>query len=145
MNKILSILALSAFLGISSALANGTNSVDFMSAKSNATLNAESKIAQNLSKHDIEFLFGTHNAENLNMRLLSKQELEDTKGMWLPAMLASAGVAFTIEFADAIITDYYYDVPIDWEHAFYEVLDAGAKGVLGFGLIKGGQYIRVFF
>ena len=135
MNKIISTLTLSVFLGISGLSANGVDSSNL----------AESKATQKLSQADSEFLFGTSNIGNLNMRVLSKEELEDTKGMWLPAMLASAGVAFTIEFADAIITDYYYDMPIDWEHAFYEGLDAGAKGALGFGLIKGGQYIRIFF
>lgn len=61
MKKIISILALSAFVGIS-GLSAGVDS-------------SESKAVQTLSKADSEFLFGT-NAKNLNVEVLSQKELE---------------------------------------------------------------------
>ena len=69
MKQIISILALSAFVGIS-GLSAGVDS-------------SESKATQTLSKADSEFLFGT-NAKNLNVEILSQKELEETKGeSWL--------------------------------------------------------------
>lgn len=65
MNKIISILALSAFVGIS-GLSAGVDS-------------SQSKAVQTLSKADSEFLFGT-NAKNLNVEVLSQKELEETQG-----------------------------------------------------------------
>lgn len=145
LSKIIATLTLSAFLGISGVFANGVNSivnsVDFMSAKSNATLNAESKIAQNLSKHDIEFLFGSHNAENLNMRLLSKQELEDTKGMWIPTMLAyEAGAGFI-----AGVGWYFIDISPEAEIDLGDAFISGLKGAgtsIVFGHLGFARFIK---
>ena len=81
MKKIISILALSAFVGISS-LSAGVDS-------------SESKATQTLSKADSEFLFGT-NAKNLNVEVLSQKELEETKGeFW---NFAKGGVDFVVYF-----------------------------------------------
>ena len=141
MSKILSILALSAFLGISGVFANGVNSIDFMSAKSNATLSAKSNTTQNLSTSDIEFLFGTHNAENLNMRLLSKQELEDTKGMWIPTMLAyEAGAGFI-----AGVGWYFIDISPEAEIDLGDAFISGLKGAgtsIVFGHLGFARFVK---
>ena len=69
MKQIISILVLSAFVGIS-GLSAGVDS-------------SESKATQTLSKADSEFLFGA-NAKNLNVEVLSQKELEEIKGEnWL--------------------------------------------------------------
>ena len=60
MKKLVAILALCGFFGVSGLVANAfssVNSVDFANVKSSET--------QKLSQNDIEFLFGTNNAENL--------------------------------------------------------------------------------
>ena len=81
MKKIISILALSAFVGIS-GLSAGVDS-------------SESKTTQTLSKADSEFLFGT-NAKNLNVEVLSQKELEETQGeFW---NFAKGGVDFVVYF-----------------------------------------------
>ena len=81
MKKIISILALSAFVGIS-GLSAGVDS-------------SESKATQTLSKADSEFLFGT-NAKNLNVEVLSQKELEETQGeFW---NFAKGGVDFVVYF-----------------------------------------------
>ena len=73
MKRIISILALSAFVGISGLSA----SID----------SSESKATQNLSQADSEFLFGT-NAKNLNVEVLSQKELEETQGEGLLTILS---------------------------------------------------------
>ena len=81
MKQIISILALSAFVGISALSA----SID----------SSESKATQNLSQADSEFLFGT-NAKNLNVEVLSQKELEETQGeFW---NFAKGGVDFVVYF-----------------------------------------------
>ena len=75
MNKIISTLTLSAFLGISGLSAN---SVDF-------------KVESTFTQADSSFLFG-ENAKNLNVQVLSQEELKETKGEFWPAI----GVAFGI-------------------------------------------------
>ena len=77
MNKIVSILTLSAFLGISTLSANGIDS---------------SKIESNFTQADANFLFGK-NADELNVQILSKQELQETKGEFWPAIGIALGVA----------------------------------------------------
>ena len=70
MNKIISTLTISAFLGISGLFA----SVD-------SALNpAESKERKILSQADSEFLFGTSNLNDINAEILSQKELEETQG-----------------------------------------------------------------
>ena len=81
MKQIISILVLSAFVGIS-GLSAGVDS-------------SESKAVQTLSKADSEFLFGT-NAKNLNVEVLSQKELEETQGeFW---NFAKGGVDFVVYF-----------------------------------------------
>lgn len=77
MKKIISILALSAFVGISGLSA----SVD----------SSESKATQTLSKADSEFLFGT-NAKNLNVEVLSSEEMKTTKGYFLSWFAFNAAI-----------------------------------------------------
>ncbi|MGX3045732.1 hypothetical protein [Helicobacter sp. T3_23-1056] len=75
MNKIISTLTLSAFLGISGLSANGVGS----------------KVESTFTQADSNFLFG-ENAKNLNVQVLSQEELKETKGEFWPAI----GVAFGI-------------------------------------------------
>ncbi len=82
MNKIISTLTLSVFLGISGLSANGVDSSNL----------AESKATQKLSQADSEFLFGTSNLNNLNVEILSQKELEEAKGEFWPMFLFSLGV-----------------------------------------------------
>lgn len=78
MNKIISTLTLSVFLGINGLLANDIDSV-------------ESKVTQKLSKTDSEFLFGTE-AKNLNVQILSQKELEDARAEFWPMFLLRVGL-----------------------------------------------------
>ncbi len=72
MNKIISTLTLSVFLGISGLSANGVDSSNL----------AESKATQKLSQADSEFLFGTSNLSNLNVEILTENELKETQGQF---------------------------------------------------------------
>ncbi|MGX2972191.1 hypothetical protein [Helicobacter sp. T3_23-1059] len=76
MNKIISTLTLSVFLGISGLSANGIDSV---------------KTESTFTQADSVFLFG-ENAKNLNVQVLSQEELKETKGEFWTAI----GVAFGI-------------------------------------------------
>lgn len=78
MKRIISILALSAFVGIS-GLSAGVDS-------------SESKATQTLSKADSEFLFGA-NAKNLNVEILSQKELEETQGEFWTAIGVGLGIS----------------------------------------------------
>lgn len=79
MNKIISILALSAFVGIS-GLSAGVDS-------------SESKAVQTLSKTDSEFLFGA-NAKNLNVEVLSQKELDETRAEFWPLFLYGLSIGY---------------------------------------------------
>ena len=91
MKKIISILALSAFVGIS-GLSAGVDS-------------SESKATQTLSKADSEFLFGT-NAKNLNVEVLSQKELEETQGEFWPIFLTGLGIGVISWIVDGSFEPY---------------------------------------
>lgn len=78
MNKIISTLILSAFLGISGLWTSSVDSV-------------ESKTTQELSQADSKFLFGTK-SKNLNIQILSQKELKDTRAEFWPMLLLRIGV-----------------------------------------------------
>ena len=88
MNKIISTLTLSAFLGISGLSA----SVD----------SAESKFTQ----ADSSFLFGTE-AKNLNVQVLSQKELEETKGEFWPILLTGLGIGAISWIVDGSFEPYF--------------------------------------
>ena len=120
MKRIISILALSAFVGIS-GLSAGVDS-------------SESKAVQTLSKADSEFLFGS-NAKNLNMQVLSKQEMEETKAMWAP-FFWGVGYGFATGFAQPVVSDYRNNRPINWGGALQSGLKDAAFGAVGAGIAK---------
>ena len=77
MKRIVSILSLSAFLGISGLSANGVDST---------------RVESTFTQADSNFLFGK-NADELNLQILSKQELQETKGEFWPAIGIALGIA----------------------------------------------------
>ena len=75
MKKVVSILTFSAFFGINSLFG-----VDGATLESKAHFDA----TQTLSKTDMDFLFDTNNQqENLNVVVLSNEEMKATKGDFL--------------------------------------------------------------
>ena len=84
MKKIISILTLSAFVGMSA-----------LSAQTPLTATAPSVQESALTKDDANFLFGK-NAENLNVQVLSQKELEETKGEFWGAIVAGLGLLYTV-------------------------------------------------
>ncbi|MGX2985540.1 hypothetical protein ACWIWK_08790 [Helicobacter sp. 23-1048] len=99
MNKLVAIFTLCGVVSIGGLFAN---SIDIES------VNPKSSTAQTLSQNDIEFLFGTSSTGNLNMRVLSKEELEETKGMWAQFVYGVAG-GFVLGFGK--YATYTYE---DW-------------------------------
>ena len=119
MKQIISILALSAFVGIS-GLSAGVDS-------------SESKAVQTLSKADSEFLFGA-NAKNLNVEVLSQKELEEIQGELWPAIFRSAGTGFAWGAGQSVVADYWNNRPINWGNALKNGLSDAAVGVVFGGL-----------
>lgn len=84
MKRLVSILTLVAFVGISALNAQTQLSTPAPSAEKSA-----------LTTDEANFLFG-ENAQNLNVQVLSQKELEETKGEFWGAIVAAAGLVYTI-------------------------------------------------
>ena len=116
MNKIISTLTLSAFLGISGLSANGV----------------DSKVESTFTQADFNFLFG-ENAKNLNVQVLS-QEVKETKGEFWPMIFYNAGAGFVSGMGWSIYDNYPPNNPINWNQAFIDGLKGAGTGLV-FGAI----------
>lgn len=128
MKQVVLALSLCGFFGVSGVFAKA----DFV----------ESTRMQNLSQTDVRFLFGTSNVENLNVRILSKEELKQTKGMWANFVYGVAG-GFVLGFGKYTY-DYLIDpaATIDWGGAFDAGIDGALDGLMLGGIWKGGSIIK---
>ncbi|MGX3043933.1 hypothetical protein [Helicobacter sp. T3_23-1056] len=117
MNKIISTLTLSAFLGISGLSANGVGS----------------KVESTFTQADSNFLFG-ENAKNLNVQVLSQEELKETKGEFWPAIFWGMGTGFAWGSGQSIATDWWNKQPINWDNAINNGLWGAAGGAVFGGL-----------
>ena len=90
MNKIISTLTLSAFLGISGLSANGVGS----------------KVESTFTQADSNFLFG-ENAKNLNVQVLSQEELKETKGEFWPIFFTGLGIGAISWIVDGSFEPYF--------------------------------------
>ena len=118
MNKIISTLSLVAFLGISGLSANGVDSV---------------KTESTFTQADSNFLFG-ENAKNLNVQVLSQEELKETKGEFWPMIFYNAGAGFVSGMGWSIYDNYTPNNPINWNQAFIDGLKGAGTGLV-FGAI----------
>ena len=87
MKRLVSILTLTAFVGISA-----------LSAQTQPTTsapNAEKSLPTALTNDEANFLFGEI-AKNLNVEILSKKELDETNGEFWGAIVAAAGLVYGI-------------------------------------------------
>ena len=84
MKRLVSILTLAAFVGISALSAQTQFSAPAPSAETSALTNDEAT-----------FLFGK-DAQNLNVQVLSQKQLEETKGEFWGAIVAAAGLIYGI-------------------------------------------------
>ena len=91
MNKIISTLSLVAFLGISGLSANGVDSV---------------KTESTFTQADSNFLFG-ENAKNLNVQVLSQEELKETKGEFWPIFFTGLGIGVVSWIVDGSFEPYF--------------------------------------
>lgn len=117
MNKIISTLTISAFLGISGLSANGI----------------DSKVESTFTQADSNFLFGTE-AKNLNVQVLSQEELQETKGKLLPAILWGAGTGFVSGAGQSMAKDWWNNRPINWGNALSDGLLGAGSGIIFGGL-----------
>ena len=139
MNKLVAIFTLCGVVSIGGLFAN---SIDIES------VNPKSSTAQTLSQNDIEFLFGTSSTGNLNMRVLSKEELEETKGMWAQFVYGVAG-GFVLGFgkyAAYTYEDWIADpyATFDWNGAFDAGIECAMDGLILGGIWKGGSILKGF-
>ena len=122
MKQIISILTLSAFVGMSA-----------LSAQTSLTAPAPIVQESALTKDDANFLFGK-NAENLNVQVLSQKELEKTKGELWPAIFWGAGTGFAWGAGQSVVLDYWNNRPINWGNALNNGLSGAAGGIVFGGL-----------
>lgn len=122
MRQIISVLTLSAFVGMSA-----------LSAQTPLTAPAPSVQESALTKDDAIFLFGK-NAENLNVQVLSQKELEETKGELWPAIFWGAGTGFAWGAGQSVVLDYWNNRPINWGNALNNGISDAAAGIVFGGL-----------
>lgn len=122
MKRIISILTLSAFVGMSA-----------LSAQTPLAATAPSVQESALTKDDANFLFGK-NAENLNVQVLSQKELEETKGELWPAIFWGAGTGFAWGAGQSVVLDYWNNRPINWGNALNNGISDAAAGIVFGGL-----------